>query len=134
MAYGFNEDFEIVDRDTGLPRSTRTLSGGESFQASLAFALAMVELAGRGGSRIDALFLDEDFELHDAHSLSDALDMLEQRAETGRLITIITHVREVADRIPDVLVGDLMVPAAPKPTGSREPARPPRLRRRLNKH
>ena len=102
--YGFNEDFEIVDRDTGKARSTRTLSGGESFQASLAFALAMVELAGRGGSQIDALFLDEGFGSLDASSLSDALGLLEQRAETGRLITIITHVREVADRIPDVLV------------------------------
>ena len=102
--YGFNEDFEIVDRDTGKARSTRTLSGGESFQASLAFALAMVELAGRGGSRVDALFLDEGFGSLDANSLSDALGLLEQRAETGRLITIITHVREVADRIPDVLV------------------------------
>lgn len=102
--YGFNEDFEIVDRDTGKARSTRTLSGGESFQASLAFALAMVELAGRGGSRVDALFLDEGFGSLDANSLSEALGLLEQRAETGRLITIITHVREVADRIPDVLV------------------------------
>lgn len=102
--YGFNEDFEIVDRDTGMPRSTRTLSGGESFQASLAFALAMVELAGRGGSRVDALFLDEGFGSLDASNLSDALDLLEQRAESGRLITIISHVREVADRIPDVLV------------------------------
>ena len=102
--YGFNEKFEIVDRDTGMPRSTRTLSGGESFQASLAFALAMVELAGRGGSRVDALFLDEGFGSLDASNLSDALDLLEQRAETGRLITIISHVREVADRIDDVLV------------------------------
>lgn len=102
--YGFNEHFEIVDRDTGRPRSTRTLSGGESFQASLAFALAMVELAGRGGSRVDALFLDEGFGSLDASNLSDALDLLEQRAETGRLITIISHVREVADRIDDVLV------------------------------
>lgn len=102
--YGFNDKFEIVDRDTGKPRSTRTLSGGESFQASLAFALAMVELAGRGGSRVDALFLDEGFGSLDASNLSDALDLLEQRAETGRLITIISHVREVADRIDDVLV------------------------------
>lgn len=102
--YGFNDQFEIVDRDSGRPRSTRTLSGGESFQASLAFALAMVELAGRGGSRVDALFLDEGFGSLDASNLSDALDLLEQRAETGRLITIISHVREVADRVDDVLV------------------------------
>lgn len=102
--YGFNENFEIVDRDTGQPRSTRTLSGGESFQASLAFALAMVELAGRSGSRVDALFLDEGFGSLDARNLSEALDLLEQRAESGRLITIISHVREVADRIDDVLV------------------------------
>jgi exonuclease SbcC len=51
--YGFSEAFEIVDRLTGLPRGVKTLSGGETFLASL--ALALVELAGRGGGRLDAL-------------------------------------------------------------------------------
>src|SRR5262249_5449647 len=45
--YGFSEAFEIVDRLTGLPRGVKTLSGGETFLASLALALALVELAGR---------------------------------------------------------------------------------------
>ena len=47
--YGFSEDFDIVDRLTGLPRGVKTLSGGETFLASLSLALGLVELAGRGG-------------------------------------------------------------------------------------
>ena len=57
--YGFSENFEIVDRLTGLPRGVTPLSGGETFLASLALALGLVELAQRGGGRLDALFLDE---------------------------------------------------------------------------
>jgi DNA repair exonuclease SbcCD ATPase subunit len=57
--YGFSENFEIVDRLSGLPRGVTPLSGGETFLASLALALGLVELAQRGGGRLDALFLDE---------------------------------------------------------------------------
>ena len=53
--YGFSETFEIIDRLTGLPRGVKTLSGGETFMASLALALGLVELAGRGGGSLDAL-------------------------------------------------------------------------------
>src|SRR5438132_3569262 len=58
--------FEIVDRLTGLPRGVKTLSGGETFLASQALALGLVELAGRGGGRLDSLFLDEGFGSLDA--------------------------------------------------------------------
>ncbi|MDP1907983.1 MAG: SbcC/MukB-like Walker B domain-containing protein, partial [Hyphomicrobium sp.] len=59
--YGFAEDFRIVDSWSGQPRDVMTLSGGETFLASLALALGLVELAGRSGGKLDALFLDEGF-------------------------------------------------------------------------
>lgn len=110
--YGFSADFQVVDTHSGQPRSTRTLSGGESFVASMALALAMVELAARAGGRLDALFLDEGFGSLDTASLDAALDALEARAHAGRLVAVITHVSQVKDRIPDVLT----VRAAPSGT------------------
>jgi exonuclease SbcC len=101
--YGFAADFQIVDRLTGQPRSTRTLSGGESFLASLTLALGMVELAGRAGGRLDAVFLDEAFGGLDTTSLDAAIDALETRAASGRLVAMISHVQLVAERITDVL-------------------------------
>lgn len=101
--YGFSEEFEIIDRLTGLPRSVKTLSGGETFLASLALALGLVELAGRGGGRLDALFLDEGFGALDANSLSEALDALGRQAETGRLVAVISHLRSVAEAMDRVL-------------------------------
>lgn len=101
--YGFSESFEIVDRLTGLPRGVKTLSGGETFMASLALALGLVELAGRGGGRLDALFLDEGFGSLDANSLSEALDALGRQAETGRMVAVISHLRSVAEAMDRVL-------------------------------
>jgi exonuclease SbcC len=101
--FGFSADFEVLDRWSGQPRSPRTLSGGESFMASLALALAMVELAARAGGRLEALFLDEGFGALDASSLEAALDALEERSRSGRLVAVISHVRAVAERIPNVL-------------------------------
>ena len=101
--YGFSESFEIVDRLTGLPRGVKTLSGGETFLASLALALGLVELAGRGGGRLDALFLDEGFGSLDANSLSEALDALGRQAETGRMVAVISHLRSVAEAMDRVL-------------------------------
>jgi DNA repair protein SbcC/Rad50 len=101
--YGFSETFQIVDRLTGLPRGVKTLSGGETFMASLALALGLVELAGRGGGRLDALFLDEGFGSLDANSLSEALDALGRQAETGRMVAVISHLRSVAEAMDRVL-------------------------------
>jgi len=102
-AYGFAADFEIVDRATNQPRPTRTLSGGETFLASLALALALVEIAGRSGTQLDALFLDEGFGSLDANALDDALSALELQASGGRLVAVVSHVRAVAERIETVL-------------------------------
>lgn len=101
--YGFSEAFEIVDRLTGLPRGVKTLSGGETFLASLALALGLVELAGRAGGRLDALFLDEGFGSLDANALSEALDALGRQAETGRLVAVISHLRSIAESMDRVL-------------------------------
>lgn len=101
--YGFADDFEIIDRGSGQPRSPKTLSGGESFQASLSLALALVELAGRSGGRLSSLFLDEGFGTLDANALDEALEELERRAEAGRVIGVISHLRSVADRLEHVL-------------------------------
>jgi exonuclease SbcC len=101
--YGFSETFEIVDRLTGLPRGVKTLSGGETFMASLALALGLVELAGRGGGRLDAVFLDEGFGSLDANALSDALDALGRQAESGRMVAVISHLRSVAEAMDRVL-------------------------------
>lgn len=99
--YGFSKEFEIVDRLTGLPRGVKTLSGGETFLASLALALGMVELAGRGGGRLEAL--DEGFGALDANSLSEALNALGRQAETCRLVAVISHLRSVAEAMDRVL-------------------------------
>jgi exonuclease SbcC len=101
--YGFAEDFRIIDRISGQPRNAKTLSGGETFLASLSLALGLVELAARGGGRLEALFLDEGFGSLDADALDEALGELESRAEAGRLVAVISHVRAVAERIEQVL-------------------------------
>jgi exonuclease SbcC len=102
--FGFAEAFQVVDGLTGQPRDVKTLSGGETFLASLALALALVELAGRGGGRLEALFLDEGFGSLDANSVTDALDALGRQAEGGRLVAVISHLRAVAESIEHVLL------------------------------
>lgn len=101
--YGFSADFQVVDGLSGQPRSTKTLSGGETFLASLALALALVEIASRAGGRLDSLFLDEGFGSLDANALDDALAALERRAGQGRLVAVVSHIGAVAERIESVL-------------------------------
>jgi len=101
--YGFAEDFKIIDRTSGQPRGARTLSGGETFLASLALALGLVELAARSGGRLEALFLDEGFGTLDADALQEALGELERCAASGRLVAVISHLRAVAEEIETVL-------------------------------
>ena len=101
--YAFTDDFRILDRESGLPRLADTLSGGETFLASLALALGLVEVADRSGGDLRALFLDEGFGSLDAAILDTALGALEERAKAGRLIGLISHVPTVAERIDTVL-------------------------------
>ena len=82
----------------------RSLSGGETFQASLAFALALSDhlasLAAGGAARLDAIFLDEGFGTLDADSLDTVAATIEALAGGGRMVGIVTHVRELAERMP----------------------------------
>lgn len=104
QGYGFGGDFMIVDQRTGQPRHAKTLSGGETFLASLALALALVEISNRSGGHLDALFLDEGFGSLDPSFLADALDVLREQATGGRLVGIISHLHAVAAEVDDVLV------------------------------
>jgi exonuclease SbcC len=101
--YGFANDFKVVDRDAGQARNPKTLSGGETFLASLALAFALVEMTGRSGARIDCLFLDEGFGSLSAGALDTALDAIGSQAIGDRLIAVISHVPEVADRVETVI-------------------------------
>ncbi|MEU6443098.1 SbcC/MukB-like Walker B domain-containing protein [Streptomyces sp. NPDC047046] len=73
---GFADNFDIVSLTTHASRSSRTLSGGETFQASLALSLALMEMHGRSGTRLESLFLDEGFGTLDTAALDSALQVL----------------------------------------------------------
>ena len=101
--FGFAEDFRIISRRSGAARSPKTLSGGETFLASLALALALVELHSRSGARLGALFLDEGFGSLDVDALASSLAVLQ--AETGgdKLVAVISHLHAVAEAVEDVM-------------------------------
>ena len=97
-------EVNVYDDNAGKTRSARTLSGGESFMASLALALALCQIIQEqsGGISIDALFVDEGFGSLDQQALTDALRAL-QELEGHRMIGIISHVTELEEQIPDQL-------------------------------
>lgn len=101
--FRFTAEFQIYDHVSGQARDPRTLSGGETFLASLALALTLVEMAGRSGRRQESLFLDEGFASLDAECLDDALEVLSEQAGGGRLVAVITHLRQVAENLEHVL-------------------------------
>ncbi len=94
-------ELDIRDHWNGSVRSVRTLSGGESFTASLALALALSDEteAESGGVKIDAMFIDEGFGSLDEASLDMALGMLESQSVIGRSVGIISHVAGLRERI-----------------------------------
>ncbi len=101
-------ELEVMDHYTGHPRDVRTLSGGESFQASLSLALGLADETESvtGGVRIDAMFLDEGFGTLDPAALDVAIATLHSLSADCRLIGIISHVTDLRDRIPrQLLVG-----------------------------
>lgn len=103
-AYAFTKDFRIVELATNLTRSPETLSGGETFQTSLALALALVELHSRSHSKLESLFLDEGFASLDATRLEDALAALRKTVLAGdKTIVVISHLYSVAEAVNDVL-------------------------------
>lgn len=96
-----NLEIEVMDYYTGKYRSVKTLSGGESFKASLALALGMSDVvqAESGGRRVEALFIDEGFGSLDSESLEQACLTLQSLVEKDRLIGIISHVPELSEKI-----------------------------------
>lgn len=94
-------EIQVMDYYTGKPRLVKTLSGGESFKASLSLALGMSDViqAMNGGIKVDTLFIDEGFGALDAQSLDQACEALAGLVENNRLIGIISHVPELQERI-----------------------------------
>ena len=92
----------ILDDYSGHARSTRTLSGGESFMASLSLALGLADVvaAEAGGAQLETLFIDEGFGSLDADTLDLVLDTLDDLRAGGRVIGLVSHVEELRQRIP----------------------------------
>lgn len=93
---------EIVDAHTGAPRPVHSLSGGETFLASLALALGLAEVvtARAGGVRLDTLFIDEGFGSLDDDTLELAMATLDELRQGGRTVGLISHVATMKERIP----------------------------------
>ncbi|MFW7366884.1 AAA family ATPase [Vagococcus fluvialis] len=98
-------EINIYDDNVGAIRSVNTLSGGESFIAALSLALSLAEIIQEeaGGIKIDAMFIDEGFGSLDEDALEMAIRALENIEGEGRIIGIISHVRELKERIPQQL-------------------------------
>ena len=99
-------DLNVTDHYNGTERSVKTLSGGESFKASLSLALGLAEeiQASAGGVKLDTMFVDEGFGSLDEESLDQALRALASLAEGNRLVGIISHVAELKNRIDKQIV------------------------------
>nr|WP_216696287.1 SbcC/MukB-like Walker B domain-containing protein [Enterococcus innesii] len=94
-------EIDIYDDNAGQVRRAHTLSGGESFIAALALAISLADVIQQraGGIEIEALFIDEGFGSLDEESLEMAMEALEMIENEGRMIGIISHVRELRARI-----------------------------------
>ncbi len=101
--HGFVADFGVANIASGEVRPPDALSGGERFQAALALALALVEIASRGGGQLDAVFVDEGFGSLDAAALDAALETLGGVAGGGKMVGLISHLRPVAEYVDTVL-------------------------------
>ena len=100
-------ELDVIDHYNGAARSVRTLSGGESFLASLSLALGLsdeVQSAAAKGIRLDTMFVDEGFGSLDDESLQQALKALAGLTEGSRLVGVISHVGELKERIEKQIV------------------------------
>lgn len=94
-------DLDILDHYSNKKRSVKTLSGGESFKATLALALGLSDeiQSNAGGIQLDTMFVDEGFGSLDEESLGQALKVLQQLSDGNRLVGIISHVNELKEKI-----------------------------------
>ncbi len=95
-------ELDVIDHYNGSERSVKSLSGGESFKASLSLALGLsdeVQSAAAAGIRLDTMFVDEGFGSLDEESLAQAIHALSSLAEGKRLVGIISHVGELREKI-----------------------------------
>jgi exonuclease SbcC len=94
-------ELEIIDAYTGKERHVKTLSGGESFKASLSLALGLADViqSYAGGVHIETMFVDEGFGSLDPESLDSAISALMELRNIGRLVGIISHVAELRERL-----------------------------------
>ncbi|MCA1185418.1 SMC family ATPase [Saccharopolyspora sp. 6T] len=92
---------DVLDDYSGQTRSAKTLSGGESFMASLSLALGLADVvaAETGGALLDTLFIDEGFGTLDANTLDLVMDTLDELRAGGRVIGLVSHVDEMRQRI-----------------------------------
>jgi exonuclease SbcC len=100
-----SRNFVVVDHhNADQPRPARTLSGGETFLASLALALALADqialLTARGTARLESIFLDEGFGSLDPSTLDVVASAIEELGSRGRMVGLISHVAELAERAP----------------------------------
>ena len=99
-------ELDVKDYYDGSERSVKTLSGGESFKASLSLALGLSDevQSSAGGIKLDTMFVDEGFGGLDENSLNTAMKTLKGLAEGNRLIGIISHIKELKDSIDNQIV------------------------------
>jgi exonuclease SbcC len=110
-SYRFSDDgeFAVLDMNAGgTQRRADSLSGGETFLASLALALALAEMVARGGGRMDAFFLDEGFGSLDPDHLDKAMEGIERLVAESehRLVVVVSHVSAMREAIEDLVVLD----------------------------
>lgn len=93
---------DVLDDYSGRVRPAKTLSGGETFLASLALALGLADVvaAETGGALLDTLFVDEGFGMLDADTLDEVMNTLDELRAGGRVVGLVSHVEELRQRIP----------------------------------